>query len=155
MKLFLLIMLSSISCAAEIVARTSSVNVTGTANTGEEYRIEIYVSDTLSDGSTKELVGLASDKRDGTKIKTFKIFVNGKPVIIPDRAYSDLADLHLYQIPTLTASNGELHLSFMGSDGAGSYDGTFTVKDNHLIGRKISEYWGQFENKTVTIDEKY
>ena len=139
----------------ELISVTNSIDVKGETYGGISYKIIIQLENTKLILKDKKWIGLDDEARIGTKIKKFMVLLNDKIVNIPEDAYVDLADLHLSYIPSLTTLNSELRLSFSGSDGAGAYSGVFTFLDNKLTRRQISEYYGQFENKVITIDTKY
>ena len=141
--------------AVEMVPTVLSVDTSGHTNSGIPYRIYIAVKKCALDLSEQPWIGVDSPRREGTCIETFHIFVDGKPLTIPSKAYDTLADLHLHSVPSLMENGGTLTMQFNGSDGAGSYFGMLVFTDGKLVRRKISEYDAQFRGVDFTIDEKY
>ena len=155
MKIFLALLIAVTINAAEMVSRVDSVVSSGKSNGGKSYTISISTEPCILDAKERKWIGLDSENREGSKVTKLQITIAGKVIAIPDNVFVDLADLHLFQTPSLMEDGDVYILDISGSDGAGSYTGRIYMNTVKITRRTMSEYYGQFENKVITIDEKF
>jgi len=128
--------------ASEIEQTSSyySMSLDGEMQTGEKFSTSISLEKTVCGKylSTQRVYGI--DRYcPNTLVKDLKIQISNKTVVIPNKAFSDLADVNLPAGLYMTQHGKEARLYLLGGDGVAAYTATFFIRDNRVIARSIEE----------------
>ncbi len=72
-------------------------------------------------------------------VERLEFAINGKPVLIPKRAFDDLAEISIPFGIGIENEGSQWKLRFMGGDGESVYDVSFMIVDGKLIKRELKD----------------